>query len=102
MLSTKVVTRRREEVTIPNTVLVGGTSVNYTRLAGDEGAVVTTTVTIGYDAPWRQIEALLLLAAARSAGVRREPAPRVRQASLEDFLTDQLPLAVGRKTQHAE
>jgi small-conductance mechanosensitive channel len=31
------------------------------------------------------VEALLLLAAARSAGVRRQPAPRVRQAALEDF-----------------
>ena len=88
MLSTKVVTRRREEVTIPNTVLVGGTSVNYTRLAGDEGAVVTTTVTIGYDAPWRQVHALLLLATERTAGVRKNPRPRVHQEALADFYVE--------------
>ena len=75
MLSTKVVTEWCEEVTIPNTVLVGGTSVNYTRLADDEGAVVTATVTVGYDAPWRQVHALLLLAAERTTGVRKNRPP---------------------------
>ena len=44
-----------------------------------------TSVTIGYDTPWRQIEALLLAAAERTAGIRREPRPIVIQAALEDF-----------------
>ena len=44
-----------------------------------------TSITIGYDAPWRQVQALLLLAAARTPGVRRTPAPIVHQSSLEDF-----------------
>jgi small-conductance mechanosensitive channel len=46
---------------------------------------VPTEVTIGYDVAWRQVQALLLLAAKRTPGVRREPAPFVRKASLEDF-----------------
>jgi small-conductance mechanosensitive channel len=42
-------------------------------------------VTIGYDTPWRQIHALLLLAAERTAGIRRDPKPYVLQEALQDF-----------------
>jgi len=42
-------------------------------------------VTIGYDAPWRQVHALLLLAAERTPGLRADPKPLVVQAGLEDF-----------------
>jgi small-conductance mechanosensitive channel len=49
------------------------------------GVYTPTTITIGYDVPWRQVEALLLLAADRTEGVRREPAPAVLQVGLEDF-----------------
>ena len=50
--------------------------------------MVSTTVTIGYDAPWRQVHALLLLAAERTSGVLREPEPRVLQRSLADFYVE--------------
>ena len=42
--------------------------------------VETISLTIGYDAPWRQVHALLLLSAARTRGIRSEGAPRVLQA----------------------
>jgi small-conductance mechanosensitive channel len=88
LLSTKVVTPRREEVTIPNAVLAGTMITNYSRLAGDSGSVVSTAVTIGYDAPWRQVHALLLRAAERTPGLRREPAPHVLQKALSDFYVE--------------
>ena len=88
MLSTKLLTRKREEITIPNAVLVGARTVNYSRRAGENGAVVGTTVTIGYDAPWRQVHAMLLQAAEQTAGVRKDPAPRVLQKSLSDFYVE--------------
>jgi hypothetical protein len=50
-----------------------------------QGMVVTVSVTIGYDVPWRQVHALLLLGAARTRGIRSEPAPRVLQRELSDF-----------------
>jgi small-conductance mechanosensitive channel len=46
---------------------------------------VPTSLTIGYDTPWRQIHALLLLAADRTAGILRDPKPVVRQTALQDF-----------------
>ena len=83
-LSTKIRTARGEDVTIPNAVIVSQTVTNYSRFTETEGVFVPTEITIGYDVPWRQVQALLLLAAARSPGVRREPAPIVRPAALED------------------
>ncbi|HVN36926.1 MAG TPA: mechanosensitive ion channel domain-containing protein [Myxococcota bacterium] len=88
VLSTKLSTVRREEVAIPNAVLVGTATTNYTSLAGADGPLVTTAVTIGYDAPWRQVHALLELAASRTAGVRKSPEPRVLQRGLSDYYVE--------------
>ena len=85
MLSTKVKTPRREEITIPNAVLVSSTTTNFSKFAESEGVYAPTSVTIGYDVPWRQVEALLLMAAERTPGVRREPKPVVFQTALQDF-----------------
>ena len=56
---------------------------NYSRFADTYGVFVPAEITIGYDVPWRQVEALLLLAATRTPGIRRHPPPVVRQAALE-------------------
>jgi small-conductance mechanosensitive channel len=85
LLSTKLLTVQHEEVIIPNATLVGMKAVNYTRLARDQGSVASTSVTIGYDAPWRQVHSMLLLAASRTAGICQDPPPRVMQRSLSDF-----------------
>jgi small-conductance mechanosensitive channel len=85
VLSTKLVTLRREEVTIPNAVIVAQTTIDYSRSGETAGVYTPTSVTIGYDAPWRQVHALLLQAAERTAGLRRDPEPIVLQAALEDF-----------------
>lgn len=87
MLSTKLKTLRREELTIPNAVVISTVTTNYSRLRR-EGVLVPTSVTIGYDAPWRQVHALLLLAAERTPGLRRQPAPVVRQVGLRDFYVE--------------
>lgn len=70
----------------------GGRTLNYSRLAGEHGAAVGTTVTIGYDAPWRQVHALLvralLVRAAQKTGHERYNKTRL-------FLSRFLALAVG-------
>lgn len=88
MLSTKIITRKKEEITIPHAVLVGAKTVNYSRHAAGGEAKVSTNVTIGYDAPWRQVHELLLEASDRTAGVRKEPAPRVWQRALSNFYVE--------------
>lgn len=88
LLSTKLKTPRREELTIPNAVVISTVTTNYSRLQREEGVLVPTSITIGYDAPWRQVQALLLLAAERTSGIRRQPPPVVRQAGLRDFYVE--------------
>jgi small-conductance mechanosensitive channel len=86
VLSTKVRTVRGEQITIPNAVVVGTTTTNYSRGGDVDGGIYTpTSLTIGYDTPWRQVQALLLLAAERTPGVRASPVPAVRQVELQDF-----------------
>ncbi len=99
LLSLKLVTRRREEITVPNTVLAATPVENFTRQARDKGLVVATSVTIGYDVAWRQVHALLQLAASRTPDVQTEPVPFVLQTSLSDFYTQyQLNVVIARPT----
>lgn len=85
MLATRILTARDIEVTIPNTVMVGHPVANYSRRDDAGGSVLHTSVTIGYDAPWRQVHRLLLGAAGATANLRTDPAPYVLQEALNDF-----------------
>ena len=85
LLAAKVRTVEGQEVTIPNSVLVGTSTTNYTRLGFPDGTIISSTITIGYDAPWRQVHALLLRAADRTRNIRKVPEPYVLQRALSDF-----------------
>src|SRR5262249_10576802 len=85
VLSTEGKTLWAEARTIPNAVVVSQTTIDYSRFTANDSVFTPMSVTIGYDAPWRQVHALLLLAADRTPGLLREPRPLVIQASLEDF-----------------
>jgi len=76
---------KNEEIVVPNSTLLNSSVVNYSALARSRGLILHTTVGIGYETPWRQVEAMLLLAAERTPGLLREPAPFVLQKSLGDF-----------------
>ena len=78
-------TVKNEEVIVPNAALLNGTIVNYSTLASGEGLVVSVAAGIGYETPWRQVEAMLLMAAERTEGLLREPKPFVWHQSLGDF-----------------
>jgi small-conductance mechanosensitive channel len=73
-----------EEILMPNSSIVSATVVNHSRLL-EKGQTYSTSVTIGYDAPWRLIHTMLLEAAQRTANVATMPAPYVTQTSLQDF-----------------
>jgi small-conductance mechanosensitive channel len=78
-------TLKNEEVVMPNSILLNSHLVNYSALAGKRGLILHTTVGIGYETPWRQVEAMLLEAAARTPGLMGEPPPFVLQKSLGEF-----------------
>ena len=83
--SSRLVTGRNEEIVLPNSQISGGTLINYSRLNETTGVLVPTTVTIGYNTPWRQVHALLLEAARRTIGLKPQPQPTVFQTQLSDF-----------------
>jgi small-conductance mechanosensitive channel len=82
---THVRTPKNEEVVVPNSVILGGSVTNYSTLARSGGLILHTTVGIGYETPWRQVEAMLLEAAGRTPSLLRSPAPFVLQTALGDF-----------------
>lgn len=87
VLATKILTRENYIVTVPNAVVVGGKIINLSAESADGGVNLTTSVTIGYDTPWRQVHALLELAARRTSGVDQQIAPVVRKLGLLDWYT---------------
>jgi small-conductance mechanosensitive channel len=85
VLVTHVRTPKNEEVVIPNSTILNGEVTNYSTMAREQGLILHTMVGIGYDVPWRQVEAMLLQAAESTEGLLKEPRPFIRQKSLADF-----------------
>ncbi|HEY2376097.1 MAG TPA: mechanosensitive ion channel family protein [Gemmatimonadaceae bacterium] len=84
LLVTRLRTIKNEAVTIPNGAVLSSQVVNFTTLS-DQGLILHTSVTIGYDAPWRRVHELLIEGARRTEHVLAEPAPFVLQTGLDDF-----------------
>ncbi len=77
-----------EELTLPNAMIVGAVTKNYSRTVMGAGYIVDTVMTIGYDTPWRQVHAMMIEAARRTEGVLEKPAPYVFQTALSDFYVE--------------
>ncbi len=88
MFTTRVRTGLGEELSVPNSFALSTVSKNFSRVVKGTGFVLDTTVTIGYDAPWRQVHAMLIEAAGRTPGVLSVPAPHVFQTALSDFYVE--------------
>jgi small-conductance mechanosensitive channel len=85
MFTSRIRTGVGEELTLPNSFVLANVTRNYSRAVKGAGFVLDAVVTIGYDAPWRQVHAMLIEAAARTSGVMTEPKPHVFQTALSDF-----------------
>ena len=85
VFTTKVSTGLGELLTLPNALVLGTVTRNYSRPTDGQGFMLRTKVTIGYDVPWRQVQGLLVEAAGRTPGVASQPAPQVFQTALSDF-----------------
>ncbi len=85
MLVTRVRTAKNEDVTIPNSNVLSSYTINYSANTATTGLIVHTTITLGYDTPWKQIYAALIEAALRTDMILHDPKPFVLQTSLDDF-----------------
>jgi small-conductance mechanosensitive channel len=88
LMVTRVRTIKNEEAVIPNSNILQNEVLNYSAHARESGLILHARVGIGYEVPWRQVEAMLLLAADRTRGMRREPRPFILQLGLKDFCVD--------------
>lgn len=85
LLVTRVKTVKNEIITIPNSSILTGNTINYTIEANNNKLIIYTTVTIGYDAPWRDVHKALIDAALKTDMILDNPKPFVLQTSLDDF-----------------
>jgi small-conductance mechanosensitive channel len=85
LLITRLRTIKNEEITIPNSSILAGNTLNYSAMSKIEGLIIHTTVTIGYSVPWKDMHQALIDAALRTDMIEKDPTPFVLQTSLGDF-----------------
>lgn len=85
LLVTRIRTIKNVDITVPNAMVLSSHIINYSSTAEETGLILHTTITIGYDAPWRQVHELLIAAARATGNILESPAPFVLQTSLDDF-----------------
>jgi small-conductance mechanosensitive channel len=85
MLVIRILNPKAEIITIPNATVMSSAVKNYTVEARKSGVIFHTTVTIGYDAPWRTVHQLLINAAVATQHLLRQPPPFVLRKTLDDF-----------------
>lgn len=85
MLVTRIRTIKNELISIPNSSVMNSHTINYSVDAPEKGLILYTTVTIGYDVPWREVHQTLINAAKRTDLILDEPLPFVLQTKLDDF-----------------
>ena len=85
LMITKLRSLKNEEIVIPNSVILNSNIINYSSRSKDLGLILHTTVGIGYETPWRLVDAMLKEAATRTQGLLTQPAPFVLQQALGDF-----------------
>lgn len=90
MFTTRIRNGMGLEITLPNALVLGNVTKNYSRALQGPGFVIDTKVTIGYDTPWRQVEAMLIEAARRTPSILQDPTPKVFQTALSDFYPEYL------------
>jgi small-conductance mechanosensitive channel len=86
-LVTRIRTPKFEDITIPNATVLSSTSTNFSANTkqATNGLLIHTTVTIGYDVPWKDIHKALIDAALKTDMTEKTPEPFVLQTSLDDF-----------------
>jgi len=82
---TRIRTPKKEFITIPNSNVLSSNVINYSNSKQQGGLIVHTTITIGYDVPWRKVHHLMISAAKKTNFLNHEIAPYVLQTALNDF-----------------
>ena len=85
LLVTRIRTIKNVDITIPNSMVLSSHLINFSSVAREHGLILHTSITIGYDAPWKTVHALMIAAAKATTHILEKPEPFVLQTSLDDF-----------------
>ncbi|GJL69722.1 MAG: hypothetical protein NPIRA06_23570 [Nitrospirales bacterium] len=85
ILTTRLRSLKNEETIVPNSEILNNHVTNYSAAAREKGLILHTTEGIGYETPWRQVEAMLIEAPDRTPGLLKDPPPFVLQLALGDL-----------------
>jgi len=84
-LVTRIRTIKNVIISIPNNIVLQNQIINYSAEAAERGLILHTSVTIGYDVPWRLVTDLMVGSALKTKNILAKPAPFVLKTSLDDF-----------------
>lgn len=84
LLVTRIRTSYNVIVTIPNASLLSSNIINYSATIRDTGIplILSVSVTLSYQIPWRQVHQILIEAALATPNVLDDPPPFVHQTNL--------------------
>ncbi len=88
LLVTRIRTTKNVVITMPNSTVLTSNVINFSaalRHADTPPLILHTTITLGYDVPWRTVHQILIDAALITHHILTEPAPFILQTSLDDF-----------------
>jgi small-conductance mechanosensitive channel len=85
-LAVRICTPANQVITIPNSTLLSNKVVNYNISSRELSRclILQTTVTLGYDVPWRKVHATLIDAALSTEHILKDPSPFILQTSLDN------------------
>lgn len=85
----RIRTHKNEYVTFPNMIVLTSDVTNYhTSAEHEEGLLLYTTVTMGYNVPWPQVHEILIGAALKTANTEKKPKPFVLQTALDNYYAE--------------
>ena len=88
LLVTRIRTIKNVVITMPNSTVLTSNVVNFSAALRDPNTpplILHTTITLGYDVPWRKVHQVLLDAAVATQHILTDPAPFILLTSLDDF-----------------
>jgi len=83
-LVTRLKTINNEDVSIPNSSVLSGATINYSSIGKTEGLVITAQIKVRYEYSPNLVEELLLQAALKTKDISEKPYPYVFQLSLQE------------------
>jgi len=85
LLVTRIKTLKNVYIAIPNSLILGTHITNFSFMNKEVPIILHTTVTIGYDVPWKTVHELLLNSVSTVGSILKTPKPFVLQTKLSDF-----------------